>query len=48
MFDFEETSQIVSLKEHQSDKASIELLVAFNFVLKLAPLVPVQLLFIHR
>ena len=47
MFDLKETSQVIGLEEHKSDKTSIELLVPFNFILKLAALMPIELFFVH-
>ena len=47
VLNLEETCQVVSLEEHQSDKAPIQLLVALDFVLKLAALVAVQLFLVH-
>jgi hypothetical protein len=47
MLDLQESHQVVSLEEHEADKASIELLVALNLILKLTAHMPVQLFFIH-
>ena len=48
MLDLKESHQVVCFKEHQANKASVQLLVALDLVLKLTALVPVELLFIHR
>ena len=48
VLDLEESSQIIGFEKHEADKAAIQLLVAFDFVLKLTALVAVELLFIHR
>ena len=47
VLNLQESGQVVRLMLHESDKASIQLLVSFNLVLKLALLMPVKLLFIH-
>ena len=47
VLDLQEARQIVCLVLHQSNEASIELLVAIDFVLELAFLVSEKLIFIH-
>lgn len=47
VLDLEEARQVIGLKQHQPDETAVELLVAFDLVLELTALVPVQLLFIH-
>ena len=48
MLYLQESSQVVRLKQHETDEASVKLLVTFNLILELASLVPVKLLFVHR
>lgn len=48
MLNFQEARQIVCLVLHQSNKTSVELLVAIDLVLELALLVPEKLFLVHR
>ena len=47
MFDLKEPGQVIGFVLHKANETSIQLLVAFNFILELALLMPVQLFFIH-
>lgn len=41
VLDLQETSQVIRLEEHQSNEAPVQLLIAFDLILELAPLVSI-------